>query len=292
MFENLTKEIKAQLYERARSPLTGSFAIAWVAWNFKPAVILFSNETLSSKFNLWSTYYPSAADSILFGFIYPLLSATLYILLYPYPARWAYKYWHTQHKELKKAQQKIEDDTPLTQEEARALRVTSIQEMTKMQEELGAAATANRELTNRNKELLEQLTDLQRSNSQIKFELEQVNLEKAMSNTTHHETDDFHEYPTSQSFHTTTNTHENSSVQKLNPIQLQILEQLSDFENQGQNWISEHDLLVRVVPKDITGGKIALFELQSGNFVTRTNMGKYGLSHEGRLAIKKHLDKL
>ena len=291
MLESLTNEIKAQLYDRARSPLTGSFAISWVAWNFKPLVVLFSDETLSSKFNIWGTYYSSSTDSILFGFAYPLLSASLYILLYPYPARWAYRYWHTQHKELKKAQQLIEDETPLTQEEARALRVTSIQEMTKMQEELGASATTNRELTNRNKELLEQLAELQKSHSQMKFELDQISLDKEMNNIPQSETDDFPESSTYLPDHTVAIANESSSTQELNPIQLNILEQLSHFENQGQNWITEHDLLVRVVPRDITEGKIALFELLSGNFVSKSTMGKYSLSHEGRLALKKHRDK-
>lgn len=33
MLDDLTKEIKAQLYERVKSPLFGAFALSWAAWN-------------------------------------------------------------------------------------------------------------------------------------------------------------------------------------------------------------------------------------------------------------------
>lgn len=288
MLENLTKEIKAQLYERARSPLTGAFSISWIAWNFKPIVILLSNEALNSKFNLWSAYYSSNADSVLFGFVYPLLSAVFYILFYPYPARWAYEYWYLQHKETKRIQQKIEDETPLTQEESRAIRITSIQEMTKMQEELGVSATTNRELTNKNRELLEQLAELKKENIQIRSELDEYNFREALEKSPVYEDDEnLIQEPYSDDPKVVLASDE-GGVQALNELNYKILEQLSLFENQGQNWISPLDLLSRIVPRDITGGKIALHELESKKLVSQSGMGQFSLTHSGRIALKKH----
>ena len=270
--------------------MSGAFSISWIAWNFKPIVILLSNETLSSKFNLWGAYYAPNYEYVLYGFIYPLLSAALYILFYPYPARWAYQYWHSQHKKIKAIQQKIEDETPLTQEEAKALRVTSIQEMTKMQEELGISATTNRELTNKNRELLEQLAELKKENIQIREDLTQYQIQEAMKDAPAYEDDVSLKEPHSDDAKVVHASIDEGGAQVLNELNYKILEQLSLFENQGQNWISPLDLLSKIVPRDITGGKIALHELESKNLVSQSGMGQFSLTHSGRLALKKYFE--
>lgn len=122
MLDDLTKEIKAQLYERVKSPLFGAFALSWIPWNYRPLLATLSGMTFQEKLAYFDSFYPTIWHWIGHCFAGPLTTAVLFLLAYPYPARWVYSYWANQHKELKKVQQRIEDDTPITQEEARALR--------------------------------------------------------------------------------------------------------------------------------------------------------------------------
>lgn len=149
MLDDLTKEIKAQLYERARSPLFGAFALAWVGWNNRALMILISDLGVREKLASIDSIYKSNWDWLIWGGILPMLSAMAFILLYPYPARWVYGYWATQHKKLKLVQQAIEDETPLTQEEAKALRKASLTQQTELQMQLRELTEFNRELTQR-----------------------------------------------------------------------------------------------------------------------------------------------
>lgn len=57
MLQELTKEIKAQLYERAKSPLFGSFALAWITWNFRAVAAFFSDMKFNEKLAYWNSFY-------------------------------------------------------------------------------------------------------------------------------------------------------------------------------------------------------------------------------------------
>jgi len=167
MFDDLTKEIKAQLYERARSPLTGTFVISWFAWNIRAIVALISDMSFQEKIDYWNSLYPLTSDIVISVFIGPLISASLFILLYPYPARWAFQFWYTQHKRLKEIQQKIEDKTPLTQEEANAIRRTALDQQAQLQSQLREISAGNKELSENNRMLLEEIARLKNERTQI-----------------------------------------------------------------------------------------------------------------------------
>lgn len=87
MLEELSKEVKAQLYDRAKSPLFGGFVIAWLAWNIRAILVLFSELKYAEKIAAWEKLYPNSDAWITSGIVFPLLSAVVFILLYPYPAR-------------------------------------------------------------------------------------------------------------------------------------------------------------------------------------------------------------
>lgn len=149
MLDDLTKEIKAQLYERVKSPLFGAFALSWVAWNYRPLLAVTSGMTFQEKLTYLDSLYPSTLSWLTCSLGAPLLTAVLFLLAYPYPARWIYRYWANQHKELKKVQQEIEDETPMTQEEAKALRKASLAQVMEAQGQLRDMAQTNRELNER-----------------------------------------------------------------------------------------------------------------------------------------------
>lgn len=61
------------------------------------------------------------------GVFFPLIATLAIILVYPYPAAKIYEISRTNRKKLKEIQQKIDDETPITRDEARKIRKTAVQ---------------------------------------------------------------------------------------------------------------------------------------------------------------------
>jgi hypothetical protein len=174
MFDDITKEIKAQLYDRARSPLFGGFVFAWVAWNFPSVLAILSDMPFSEKLEFWAKFYGGEWESLSRLFLYPLGSAILFIAVYPFPARWTFHYWHWQHTKLKAIQQNIEDSTPMTQEEVKELRKITLEQQTRMQEQLRSVTTINQELSAQRQALVEQLAEAQAANAKVQNQMNEM----------------------------------------------------------------------------------------------------------------------
>lgn len=130
MLDDAIKTVKAQLYEKSGSPLFTAFVISWCSWNYRFITVLISDLPMVEKFKYIDTKIFPNFDAYFFqGTIFPLITTALIIFVYPYPARFVYEFWRQRQKELKAIQQKIEDETPLTKEEAREIRrnATSLQ---------------------------------------------------------------------------------------------------------------------------------------------------------------------
>lgn len=137
MLDDLAKTVKAQLYERASSPLLGAFAISWAAWNYRFLLVLVSSMPTAEKFTYIDTNIFSSYQVIfLHGTFYPLLTTLSLIFIYPIPAKFVYEYWRTRQRELKEIQQRIDDETPLTREEARELRHETLNARLEFEQEL------------------------------------------------------------------------------------------------------------------------------------------------------------
>jgi hypothetical protein len=122
--DDLIKSLKAQLYDRVASPLLSSFLISWAVWNHRIFVVMTSSDLkLQQKFTYADeVLYPHFYEVAFKGFIWPLLSALALLFIYPIPGRWVYQYVRKEQKRLKEIQQKIDDETPITQEDAKELR--------------------------------------------------------------------------------------------------------------------------------------------------------------------------
>lgn len=160
MLDDLTKEIKAQLYERVKSPLFGAFALSWVGWNYRAILAVLSKMSFQETLAYFDKLYPSNFDWLWHCFGGPLVTAVAFLIVYPYPARWMYGYWATQHKKLKKVQQDIEDETPLTQEEAKALRKTSLEQVAALEAKILEQRQLNNELNERLREAAAERTKI------------------------------------------------------------------------------------------------------------------------------------
>lgn len=123
MIKDIATAIKANLYDRATSPLFVTFAISWVLWNYRLIITLFSSMPVKEKFTyIDAILYASPYATFGIGFCFPLLTAGVFIFAYPYPAKYVFEFWRNRQKELKEVKQKIEDETPLTIEESKQLR--------------------------------------------------------------------------------------------------------------------------------------------------------------------------
>lgn len=80
--------------------------------------------------------FPSGISILLNGLFYPLAAALVLIFLYPIPAKYVYEYAKKRQRDLKEIQQKIDDETPLTKEEARAIRKEALKRTMDLEEEL------------------------------------------------------------------------------------------------------------------------------------------------------------
>jgi hypothetical protein len=124
---DLLDSIRAQIYARLSSPLFGAFVISWVCWNHRYLFVLFSELPVQERFALaQSAVYPGDYDHWLRGFLWPLGCSIAFILVYPFPSRWLFQYWHKREVETKKLRDEIEGQTLLTKDESRKLILDSI----------------------------------------------------------------------------------------------------------------------------------------------------------------------
>jgi hypothetical protein len=117
--------IKAKLYDFNYTPFMSSLVISWIVINHKYLLVLFSDKLdIDKKLIMLNDTYSYNAVHSCFGFyILPLVFALFYVFGYPRISKIFYEYTLKQTKKLKEIKQKIEDETPLTQEEARWHRV-------------------------------------------------------------------------------------------------------------------------------------------------------------------------
>lgn len=158
MFNELTNAIKAQLYEKAISPLSGAFILSWAVWNYRFILVLVSSLTYPEKIS-YIDNLPISQQTFLYGLFFPFLSASVLIVLYPYLAKFFYEVSRKWQKELKEVQQKIDDEMPMDQEEARKIRRESLLAEVKFDTEL---RNKNDEISSLKRQLAEEILNSQR----------------------------------------------------------------------------------------------------------------------------------
>ena len=123
LFDELVKTVRLHLSERLTSPLMGAFVVSWCAWNYRALLVVFSSEEVLAKIFIIDHYlYPNSETAILLGFAAPLATASLYLFVYPFPAKWVYAFTRMRQREILEIRRKIEDETPLTQEDSKRIR--------------------------------------------------------------------------------------------------------------------------------------------------------------------------
>lgn len=159
MLDELTTTIKAQLYERVSSPLLSSFAIAWCGWNYKFLLVIFSGMSSYEKITyIDMNLFPDLPAKIIYGAVLPLLTSLFLIYVYPVPAEYIYKHVKTKQKRLKEIQQSIDDDSPISKEQARKIRRETLENQLKYEGEIDAKNSENSRLKEMISELQQQIS--------------------------------------------------------------------------------------------------------------------------------------
>lgn len=123
MIDELSRSIRAHLYERITNPFLGAVAIAWCFWNYKLILVLLSADSVVWKIEfIQSRLYLGWLDVVLYFLVFPLLSGLAFLFAYPIPARFVYRYSRKQLKVLKSIKLEVDDETPVSQEEYVKLR--------------------------------------------------------------------------------------------------------------------------------------------------------------------------
>ncbi len=140
--EDIFKSIKAYLYDRAASPLLGSFIVSWFVWNYRFFVILISagyptpEDKFSALDSLFSNFDISICDlsfqisgELVHGIVVPSAIAIGYLYIYPYLANPVYEHSLRKQKHLREIKQREENQRLLSAEESRELyrRLTDMQ---------------------------------------------------------------------------------------------------------------------------------------------------------------------
>lgn len=122
MIEDLINSTKVALYDRATSPLFGSFLASWCIWNWEIIWVLFSNIPVMNKINFMDNHFSSFLEAFGLLFLGPVLTSLAYLFVYPIPAEFVFSYTQKRQKNLKSIKIDIEEKTPLSEAESRALR--------------------------------------------------------------------------------------------------------------------------------------------------------------------------
>lgn len=123
MLKEALESLRINWISRASSPLFGALVTSWTVWNHRLLFVLLSDKSIAWRFNyIDNRLYPTAQDFLIYHVVGPILSAALYLYVFPYPARAVFRYTLKRKKELNDISLAIEGQQLLTLEEAQLLR--------------------------------------------------------------------------------------------------------------------------------------------------------------------------
>ena len=178
--KEFSKSMKAKMYDFTYTPFMSSMVIAWIILNHKYILIYMSSYDLDKKLELLKNYDFILWDiPYMFNAILPISFGLFYTFLYPWLSQLFYSYTLNRNKTLKTIKTQVEDNTPITQEEAKFLKkenyektekildledkVTSIRSDYDMKITTIESDTKNKITTELNKKHKKQIKELQKN---------------------------------------------------------------------------------------------------------------------------------
>lgn len=120
---NVWDSVKSYIKERLTNPLYGAFLISWAIVNFRLLLVVTGVGSWQDKITyIDSRLYVHWSDWCLYGYVYPLIAAILYLFLAPIVNRGVTVYLRHQDKITIERLLEIEGETPIPKPEAEQLR--------------------------------------------------------------------------------------------------------------------------------------------------------------------------
>ena len=168
MHNDLKDSIKARLYDMKYTPFLASYVFAWIFFNAKTFLIFFTEKlTVTEKIDMLSY------DNLFY--LFPLYVALFYTLIFPIFSAGFY-YVTLQYKRLmNKIKQKIQDVTPLPQEEAKELLRENAELRVEHDEKIKALNLAKSSFEAKEKELSSKNIQLEKLHKESESNLENAN---------------------------------------------------------------------------------------------------------------------
>jgi hypothetical protein len=101
--------------------------------------------------------FPDFSTAIVHGALLPLITSMLLIFVYPIPAEFIYKHVKINQRRLKEIQQSIDDESPLSKEQARKIRREALEGQLKYEAEIDSKSSENARLKQLISELQQEL---------------------------------------------------------------------------------------------------------------------------------------
>lgn len=170
MFDEFKKSINASLYERAASPIIGSFVSAWLIFNWKLCfVIAFANDTIYERL----AYLEKSPYIGMWPNLYlPAISAAIFIGLYPLVSLLPYMWWEWYAKQKTKIKNNMQRSVLISLEKSIELRNEIENQEEKFEEMLKSKEQRNTELLVINDNLQKSLSEKEEINNQLRKQLQ------------------------------------------------------------------------------------------------------------------------
>jgi len=122
--KEFSKSMKAKMYDFTYTPFMSSMVIAWIILNHKYILIYMASiEDFDMKLKLLKNYdFSLWGVPYMYNIIMPISFGLFYTFIYPFISKYFYKFTLNSNKKLKTIKKDIEDNTPITVEEAKALK--------------------------------------------------------------------------------------------------------------------------------------------------------------------------
>jgi hypothetical protein len=127
----------SHLKDRFFSPLSFAFLVSWLVWNYKFVLVFFSDMKPYVKFSYISgQVYPDLFTSLFVGLLGPLITSLFYVIVYPFITHliMGVTNWHARRIEIRR--QESENETPMSEESARAFRKEQYERVNKLERSL------------------------------------------------------------------------------------------------------------------------------------------------------------
>ena len=114
--------IRDVIAERMTSPIFGSFAISWLAWNHQYLVIIFSDLPVENRFALArSVFYATPRDGFIHFIGLPAATSLAYLIFYPAASLPVLMYWDWAHRHINRLRNVAQGNELLSREASRKI---------------------------------------------------------------------------------------------------------------------------------------------------------------------------